>query len=77
MNEIRVMVLKKLQEEGIDFSKDYFAQPADKLETIRKACKDMHYRQSRNAKAAGRTRWQSFYYSMQNLAEKLNKQQMN
>lgn len=73
MNEVKVTVLKKLQKEGIDFSKDYFEQPAHKLDIIRKAWQDIHYRQSKTAKASGKTGWQSFYYSIQNLAEKLDK----
>ena len=73
VNSVKVMVLRKLQENGVDFSKDYFAQPESKLSMIREACRDQHYRQSSNAKAKGRTKWQSFYYSMQNLAEKLDK----
>lgn len=75
INSVNIMVLRKLQEEGIDFSKDYFAQPVDKLDIVREACRTIHYRQSKNAKKSGKTKWQSFYYSMQNLAEKLNKQQ--
>ena len=73
VNSVKVMVLRKLQENGVDFSKDYFAQPENKLSMIREACRGLHYRQSSNAKAMGRTKWQSFYYSMQNLAEKLDK----
>ncbi len=73
VNSVKVMVLKKLQESGVDFSKDYFAQPDSKLSMVRQACRELHYSQSPNAKAMGRTRWQSFYYSMQNLAEKLDK----
>lgn len=73
VNPIKVMVLKKLQENGVDFSKDYFAQPDCKLQMIREACRDIHYRQSSHAKANGRTNWESFYYSMQNLVEKLAK----
>lgn len=73
VNEVKVMVLKNLQKNGVDFSKDYFAQPDCKLQMIREACRDTHYRQSSHAKAMGRTKWQSFYYSMQNLAEKLGK----
>lgn len=72
-NSVKVMVLRKLQENGVDFSKDYFAQPDSQLSMIREACRDLHYRQSSSAKAMGRTNWQSFYYSMQNLAEKLGK----
>lgn len=67
------MVLKNLQENGINFSEDYFAQPDSKLQMIREACRGLHYRQSSHAKAMGRTNWQSFYYSMRNLAEKLAK----
>lgn len=73
LNQAKVMWLRKLQESGVDFSKDYFAQPDSKLSMVRQACRELHYSQSPNAKAMGRTRWQSFYYSMQNLAEKLNK----
>jgi hypothetical protein len=73
VNQVKVTWLRKLQESGVDFSKDYFAQPDSKLQMIRQACRELHYSQSPNAKAMGRTRWQSFYYSMQNLAEKLNK----
>lgn len=72
-NSVKVMVLRKLQENGVDFSKDYFAQPDSKLSMIREACRGLHYRQSPHAKAMGRTNRQSFYYSMQNLAEKLDK----
>lgn len=73
VNQAKVMWLRKLQESGVDFSKDYFAQPDSKLSMVRQACRELHYSQSPNAKAMGRTRWQSFYYSMQNLAEKLSK----
>lgn len=73
VNQVKVLWLKKLQESGVDFSKDYFAQPDSKLSMVRQACRELHYSQSPNAKAMGRTRWQSFYYSMQNLAEKLDK----
>ncbi len=73
VNQAKVMWLRKLQESGVDFSKDYFAQPDSKMSMVRQACRELHYSQSPNAKAMGRTRWQSFYYSMQNLAEKLNK----
>ena len=73
VNQVKVLWLKKLQESGVDFSKDYFAQPDSKLSMVRQACRELHYSQSPNAKAMGRTKWQSFYYSMQNLAEKLDK----
>lgn len=73
VNPIKVAVLKKLQENGVDFSKNYFAQPDCKLQMIREACRDTHYRQSSHAKAMGRTNWESFYCSIQNLAEKLSK----
>lgn len=73
VNQVKVLWLKKLQESGVDFSKDYFAQPDSKLSMVRQACRELHYSQSPNAKAMGRTRWQSFCYSMQNLAEKLDK----
>lgn len=72
-NPVKVMWLRKLQKGGVDFSKDYFAQPDSKMSMVRQACRELHYSQSPNAKAMGRTRWQSFYYSMQNLAEKLDK----
>lgn len=73
VNQVKVTWLRKLQESGVDFSKDYFAQPDSKMSMVRQACRELHYSQSPNAKAMGRTRWQSFYYSMQNLAEKLGK----
>lgn len=70
VNQVKVMVLKNLQKKGIDFHKDYFAQSFDNLDMIGEAMKGLHYRQSSHAKAMGRTNRQSFYYSMQNLAEK-------
>ena len=73
VNQVKVTWLRKLQESGVDFSKDYFAQLDSKLSMIRQACRELHYSQSPTAKVMGRTRWQSFYYSMQNLAEKLGK----
>lgn len=41
VNSVKVMVLRKLQENGVDFSKDYFAQPESKLSMIREACRDL------------------------------------
>lgn len=73
INSVKVTVFKKLQEEGIDFSIDYFAQSDANLRQIGEAMRDLHYRQSSYAKAMGRTNRQSFYYSLQNLAEKLAK----
>lgn len=73
VNSVKVMVLRKLHENGIDFSKDYFAQPDANLRQIGEAMRDLHYRQSSSGKTMGRTARQSFYYSMQNLAEKLGK----
>ena len=49
-------------------SVDYFALSGDDKRELIRLCKAARYRQSASAKAAGRSRWYSFYLSLQRRA---------
>lgn len=71
----REMVVRNLINNGVDFSKDYFAQPDYELRLIGEAMDELHYRQSPSSKAMGRTRRQAFYYHLQNVVKFMQKNQ--
>ena len=70
-NFAKIAVLKELQNKGVNFAKDYFQQSYENLSLIETARKALKYRQSAAARAMGRTPRYSFYFSLQNLAEKI------
>lgn len=72
-NSVNLLVMRNLQNWGVDFKKGVFEQNSSKLGMIEEAMKGLKYRQPSGQKAMGRTPRQSFYYAMQDLAEKWGK----
>jgi len=64
----RIMYAKTLMAQGVDLSKDYFAQPDSKLRIIREVCKLFKFRSCNTC----RTDDQQFYYAAQTGLRYLN-----